>query len=42
MAAIWADDIFNCIFLNEKVWIFIEISLKFVSKGVIDNIQALV
>ena len=42
MAAIWADDIFNCIFLNEKVRILIKISLKFVPKGVIDNIQALV
>ena len=42
MAAIWADDIFNCIFLNEKVGILVKISLKFVRKGVIDNIQALV
>ena len=42
MATIWADDIFNRIFLNEKVWILIKISLKFVRKGVIDNIQALV
>ena len=40
MAAIWADDIFNCIFLNEKVRILIKMSLKFVPKGVIDNIQA--
>ena len=38
MAAIWADDIFNCMFLNEKVRILIKISLKFVHKGVIDNI----
>ena len=30
MAAIFADDIFKCIFLNEKVWIPIEIPLKFV------------
>ena len=29
----FADDILKCIFLNEKVWIPIEISLKFVSKG---------
>ena len=35
-------DIFNCIFLNEKVWILIKISLKFDPKGLIDNIQALV
>ena len=41
-ATIWADDIFNCIFLNEKVQILIKSSLKFVCKGVIDNIQTLV
>ena len=40
MAAIYADDIFNCIFLNEKIGILI--SLKFVPKGLIDNIPALV
>ena len=34
------DDILKCIFLNEKVWISIDISLKFVPKGIIDNIQA--
>ena len=28
----FADDIFKCIFLNENVWIPIEISLKFVPK----------
>ena len=38
----FADDILKCIFLNEKVWIPIEISLKFVSKGPIDNNPALV
>ena len=37
-----ADNIFKCIFLNENVWIPIEISLKFVPKGPIDNIPALV
>ena len=42
MAAILADNIFKCIFLNEKVRIFIQISLKFVPKGLIDNNQALV
>ena len=36
------DDIFRCIFLNENVCIFIKISLKFVSKGSIDNNPALV
>ena len=36
------DDIFNCIFLNEKVWILIKISLKFVPKGPINNIPSLV
>ena len=30
MAAIFADDIFKYIFLNENVWISLEISLKFV------------
>ena len=42
MAAILADDIFKCIFLDEKVGILISISLKFVPKGLIDNNQALV
>ena len=42
MDAIFADDIFKCIFLNENVWISIKISLKFVPKGPIDNILALV
>ena len=36
------DDIFKCVFLNENVWISIEISLKFVSKGQINNNPALV
>ena len=36
------DDIFKCIFLNENVWIAIKISLKFVPKGPISNIAALV
>ena len=38
----FSDDIFKCIFLNEKVWILIKISLKFVPKGPINNIPALV
>ena len=36
------DDIFNCILLNENVWISIKISLKFVPKDPINNIPALV
>ena len=35
-------DIFKCIFLNENVWIPIKISLKFVPRGLINNIPALV
>ena len=38
----FADDIFKCIFLNENVWIPIKISRKFVPKGPINNIPALV
>ena len=38
----FADDIFKYIFLNENVWMPIKISLKFVSKGRINNISALV
>ena len=36
------DAIFKRIFLNENIWIPIEISLKFVPKGSINNIPALV
>ena len=36
------DDIFKCIVLNENAWIAIKISLKYVPKGPIDNIPALV
>ena len=42
MAAILADDIFKWISLNEKAQISIENSLKFVLKGPINNIPALV
>ena len=42
MAAILADNIFKRIFFNEKFCILIEISLKFVPKGPIDNNSALV
>ena len=38
----FADAIFKCIFLNENVWIPIEILLKFVPKELINNIPALV
>ena len=37
MAPHFADDIFRCIFVNEKFCILIKISLKFVPKGSIDN-----
>ena len=36
------DDIFKWIFLNENVWMSINISLKFVPKGQINNIPTLV
>ena len=36
------DDIFKCIFLNENMLTSIKISLKFVPKGQINNIPALV
>ena len=36
------DNIFKCIFLDEIVYISVKISLKFVSKGPINNIPALV
>ena len=38
----FADDIFRCIFENEKFCILIQISLKFVSTGPIYNKPALV
>ena len=38
----FTDDIFKCIFLNENIWISINISLNFVPKGQINNIPALV
>ena len=38
----FADDIFKRIFFNEDAWISIKISLKFVLKGPINNIPALV
>ena len=38
----FTDDIFNSIFLNENVLTLIKISPKFVPKGLINNIPALV
>ena len=38
----FTDYIFKCVFLNEDIWILIDISLKFVPKGPINNIPALV
>ena len=42
MAAILADDIFNCIFLNENDRIPIHISLKYIPRSPIDNKPAFV
>ena len=39
---LFPDDIFKLFFLNENIWIAIKISLKFVPKGPINNIPALV
>ena len=36
------DDIFNCIFMNEDIWISIYISLKLVANDQFNNIPALV
>ena len=38
----FADDIVKCFFLNQNVWIPIKFSLKFVPKGLINYIPALV
>ena len=38
----FADDIFKCIFLNEKAWILLMMSLKFVPQVWINSIRALV
>ena len=38
----FADDIFKCFFLNENVSIPIKISLRFVPKGPINNIPAMI
>ena len=39
---LFPDDIFRCNFLNENIWISIEISQRFVPTGQINNIPALV
>ena len=39
---LFTDDTFKRIFLNENIWISIKISLKFIPKGLINNIPALV
>ena len=38
----FADDIFRCIFVNEKIYISVKSSLHFNPKGSIDNDRALV
>ena len=38
----FADDMFKCIFLNDNILILIKISLKFVPRGSINNIPALI
>ena len=38
----FADDVFKCIFVNEKFCISIQISLKFVPKGPMKNNPAVV
>ena len=42
MAAFFTDDIFKCIFVNEKFFIVIKISLNFIPVGPIHNNPALV
>ena len=42
MAAIFANDIFKCIFLNKNVWVLIKISKNLDPKGSFDNIPWLV
>ena len=38
----FADDTFRCIFVNENIYILIDISLKLVPEGPIDNKSVLV
>ena len=42
MAAVFHTTFSKCIFLNENEWITNEVLLKFVPKGSINNIPALV
>ena len=42
MATILAEDTFKCISLNENIRIFIQVSLKFVRKGPVDDKSAMV
>ena len=42
MGAIFANDIFSCIILNENCRTSIQIPRKFVLKGLIDNMPVLV
>ena len=42
MAAVSADDIFKCIFVNEEFYVLIKISLEFVPKDLINNDPSLV
>ena len=42
MAVVLQDNIFKHIFVHENLWIFIDISLKFIPVGPIDNTPALV
>ena len=42
MATFFPDDIFKFIFFNENIYISIEISLKIVPEGLINNTLALV
>ena len=39
---LFADDTFKGVLVNENIWISISISLKFLPKGRINNIPALV
>ena len=36
----FTEDSFKCIFLNANAWILINISMKFVPKGPVNNIPA--
>ena len=42
MAVTLEDDTFKCTFVNENILISIKVSLKFVPKGPINNMPALV